>query len=111
MAPAQPPSGSRSKAAPKTSPPHSEVEMEQEEVARRLRLTVDQVRKAEQSGLRKLRSMLEALGVTATMVAAAFNPDRRRPADRPPTTGVNRLLRRLFISGGGEDCDGEGSDG
>lgn len=85
--------------------------MEHQEIARRLRLTIDQVKVAQESGLRKLRLLLESRGVTRLMVMAAFNPDSRRYAAprAHPDDGAARLLRFLFISDGLPNDDGDGS--
>jgi hypothetical protein len=74
--------------------------MEQMEIARRLHLTIHQVQVAQENGLRKLRVLLEASGVTKTLVLAAFDPGVRRPAagnGHDPEDGAVRLLRMLFL--------------
>lgn len=52
--------------------------MELSEIAARLHLTIDQTQAAQERGLQKLRSLLESMGVTRTMVLAAFENGQQR---------------------------------
>jgi NifB/MoaA-like Fe-S oxidoreductase len=42
------------------------------QIAKKLGLTLAQVRRAEKSGLRKLRAMLEERGITAEMIKSVY---------------------------------------
>jgi hypothetical protein len=61
------------------------------EVAKRLGLTLDQVRHAEKMGLLKLRMRLLALGLTADLVRDALAPSAARPM-----MPMDLLVRRLY---------------
>lgn len=62
--------------------------MTRKEVAKRLGLSVPQVRRAEQSGLRKLREALEARGITSDVIRTAFG-------DRPPVA-LPEIVERIW---------------
>lgn len=55
--------------------------MTRRQIAKKLGLTLAQVRRAEKSGLRKLRTMLEEKGVTGEMIKSAYK-------DAPDEMGI-----------------------
>lgn len=69
--------------------------MTRKEVARKLGLSVPQVRRAEQSGLRKLREALEARGITSDVIKTAFG-------DRP-TVALPEIVEQLWSEDEEED--------
>lgn len=70
--------------------------MTRRQIAKKLDLTLAQVRRAEKSGLRKLKALLEEQGITADVIRSAFKdtPDEMsimnaiaEEKDEDPTEG------------------------
>jgi len=59
--------------------------MTRRQIAKKLGLTLAQVRRAEKSGLRKLREMLEERGITGEMIKSAYK-------DAPDEMGIMTAL-------------------